>query len=554
MTLENIASFSILVHNPIFSPSTADLGGGDIIQNAGFETAGGGGADVFADWVENTDTGNATITQATATPAPHGGSSYCEIYSVNGGDVNGSVSQDVTVSPGDRYRLTVWSRTSDIFASMQGRWSVYDNTNAAWIVNREGTSLFSSSEWQQSSLFFTVPSGCTSIKIYLYQNIDSDSYVYYDDIKLESILPGSIGVLGNYNNMINSYSHSSSVNVGYDTMSMEIAGDLTLLSDWIEHGLGRHIVVSEASSGVIWEGFVNLVTLTAGGFTMTVGPMVDIINRARIVYNQLDWNTNPPIGGDTVVAQWNDELTSQGRYGILEGLISGGEGTADEMLELVNSLIPEIAWAPSESNISLSSGGRFSASVECLGYGHLLNKYYYTQVFQAGEYNASSKIFDILQRDPNNLFKYGLKSSISENTIQVERYEDGQKTALAILKETANLGDASDNRHVFGVYTNREFIYGAVPETIAYKTRLSDGRIELFGGGFIDPWEVKPGNWIKVNDISIGKFSSSVRSSEDPSLIFIESVVYNSPYSISISSGRASTFRQKLDRLGLGGI
>jgi hypothetical protein len=476
------------------------------------------------------------------------------MYSVAGGDVNGNLTQDVTVEALSRYRITVWSRTSDIFASMQGRWGVYDNTNGAWIIPREGTALFSSGEWQESSLYFTAPSGCVSVKIYLYQNFDSDSYVYYDDVSLEKVQTAGSGLVADYNNMINSYSQSSSVNVGFDTMSMSVTGDLDFLSEWLEHGLARHIVVKEASSGTIWEGFVNKISMTVGGFSITVGPLRNIINRGRIVYNQLDWNTTPPVGGDTVTAQWNDELVSQSRFGILEGTISGGEGTADEMLELVNSLMPEIAWSPSESNFSLSSGGSISANIECLGYGHLLDKYYYTQVFVAGEDNASDKIVSVLNRDPNNLFTYGLASTIRENTIQVGKYEDGTKTALAIMKDIANKGDASDNRHIFSVYENRIFSYDSVPDNIEYRVRATDGRVEKFAGGYIDPWGVRPGNWMQVDDIGIGKLRDSVRPSEDPSLIFIEKVSYTAPYGLSITGGRASTFRQMLDRLGLGGL
>ena len=132
MTLQQEVSFSILVHSPIFSPSLS--GGANPISNSGFETYSG----TFTGWTHDTDSGNVTITQEIATPDPHGGTNYCSMYSVAGGDVNGSLTQDVSVEALLRYRITVWSRTSDIFASMQGRWAVYDNTNGAWIIPREG--------------------------------------------------------------------------------------------------------------------------------------------------------------------------------------------------------------------------------------------------------------------------------------------------------------------------------------------------------------------------------------------------------------------------------
>jgi hypothetical protein len=175
-------------------------------------------------------------------------------------------------------------------------------------------------------------------------------------------------------------------------------------------------------------------------------------------------------------------------------------------------------------------------------------------VFVAGEDNASDKIVSVLNRDPNNLFTYGLASTIRENTIQVGKYEDGTKTALAIMKDIANKGDASDNRHIFSVYENRIFSYDSVPDNIEYRVRATDGRVEKFAGGYIDPWGVRPGNWMQVDDIGIGKLRDSVRPSEDPSLIFIEKVSYTAPYGLSITGGRASTFRQMLDRLGLGGL
>ena len=549
--------FSILVHSPLAvpaaGPGASEAASVNRLSNPGFETAGEGGADVFASWAEQTDSGNATITRGSTTPDPHGGSYYCEIYSVAGGDVEGNVNQDVAVIPGERYRLTVWGRISGIYASMQPRWGVWDNTNSKWIVPREGTSLFSSLEWQQASLYFTVPTGCVSLKVVLYMNINIDSTVYFDDVSLNLLGQGQPSLLADYTNLITSYSHSLSVNVGYDTMSMGIAGDMSFLGEWLENGLGRHIVVVEASSGIVWEGFVNTVTLQAGGFQMSVGPLKNVINRGRIAYNLLDWAVTPAIGGDTVIAQWADELVSQGRYGILEGVISGGEGTSEEMLELLNTLMFEIAWPEGESTYTIASGGDFNATIECLGYGHLLDKYYITNIV-GGEIDASEKIVTILNRNPNNIFLYGPGATIVNNTIQVPAYEDGTKTAFAILKEIANLGDTDDARYIFGVYNDRTVEYGPVPTTYRFMASVSDGRVELATGGFANPWEVRPGNWIKINDIAIGRVTDFVRPSEDPSRVFIEKVAYTAPFSLSITSGRATTFRQKLDRLGLGGM
>jgi len=539
------SAFSISLYNPIFSPSSSDAGL-NLIINPGFESA-------FASWTQDTDSGNVTITQEQTTPDPNSGTDYCQMYSVNGGDVAGNVNQAVTVESEQKYRISFWSRTSDIFATMQGRVAVYDVSNSSWIISREQTGLFASTEWQDSSLFFIAPVGCTSVRLYLYQNIDSDSYVYYDDISLKLVPPGGLSFVAEYNNMVNSYSHTITTNLGFDSMRFQSAGDLPFMEEWLENGLGRHIVVTEPGSGTIWEGFVNSVKMTVGSFTMSVGPLTSIMNRIRIAYNTIDWNTTPPVGGDSVNSQWRDDLLSIGRYGIQEGIISGGEGTAEEMYSLMKTLMPEVAWPSSDSNFRLGGSASVAINVECLGYGHLLDKYYYSQVSIAGEQNASDKVKDVINRNPNNIFRYS-DSSIFENTSQVPVYEDGSKTGLAILKEIAAVGDASDTRNVFAVYEGGLVSYGPIGTKVSFITRLEDGRIEHASGGYASPWAVRPTAWLLISDAFIGRATNFIRPSEDPRMIFIESVSYTAPYGLNITGGRASTFRQKIERLGLGGI
>ena len=157
------------------------------------------------------------------------------------------------------------------------------------------------------------------------------------------------------------------------------------------------------------------------------------------------------------------------------------------------------------------------------------------------------------------MFRYS-ETSVEENTRQVGVFEDGQRTAMAIIKEIVNMGgvdpetEEEDVRFIFGVYRDRQFSYHAIPEEITYITRLTDGRIESAAGGFPSPWTVVPGQWLLVEDVFIGKLSAASRPSEDPKMIFIESVTYNAPYGLSIKGGRSSTFKNRIERLGLGGF
>jgi len=552
MSISADAAFTINVYNPLFSSSY--IGGRNLLTNGSFDTYAGG----FTGWTEDTDSGNVTIAQGTSSPSPQNGTGYCSMYAVNGGAVYGHVYQNVTVTPESYYRLTLWSRISTIYASQQGRVAVYDVSNSQWIISRENSGLFSSLEWQMGSYMFTAPVGCTSIRIYLYQGINATTYVYYDNVRVEELQPGKLTAIGEGNDSINSYQHTTSANMGFDVMSMSTVGDTPFIEEWVESGLARHIEVTESGGGVIWEGFVNKIDVSIGGFKMSIGPLKDMINRAKVTFNQIDWNVTPPVGGDQVTTQWRDDPISMARFGVLEGILTGGEGKTEEMDDLISSLLPEIAWPASESSFSLGGSG-IDLRIECLGYGHLLDKYYYSQQAVAGEQNASSKVKAILLASPNNVFDFS-DASIDKNEEQVGIFEDGQKTAMAILKDISNMGGVSpetgeaDTRFIFGVYKKRIFEYRAVSPRIVYRTRLTDGRIENEAGGFPAPWTIMPGVWMKIDDAFIGKISEYTRPSEDPSKIFIESVTYNAPYGISIRGGRASTFRKRIERLGIGGI
>lgn len=542
MTLPRGYDFSIAVHNPLFSPSVAN--GENLLTNGSFESA-------FTGWTQNTDGGNVTITQESTTPAPQDGSFYCQMYSVAKTGV-GHIYQNVTATPGTRYRLSIWSRIGDIYADMQGRFAVYDVTNGQWIISREPIGSFSEISWYESAFYFTTPSDCSQVRIYLYQSVISSSYVYYDNISLSVVQPGELNIVDEYTSMINSYKHRISTNIGFDSMEFTTTGSQEFIEDWLEDGLGRHIVVSEATAGIIWSGFINQIRARIGGFSITMGPLTNIINRSKIAFNELDWAGLSPVGGDQVSTQWRDNLASIKKYGILEGIISGGDGLFEEMNALLGTILEEVAWPPSESNVSIGGSSGLSLNVECLGYAHLMEKYYYSQVAVAGQQDLSDKIKAVVSRDPNNLIRYS-GGSISPNSLQVGVYEDGTRTGLSIVKELSNLGDGTDTRHVFGVYENRILRYNPVGTDFTYRTQISEGILRDASAGPVQPWAARPSVWILVDDIFVGR-GNIARPSEDPRMIFIESIDYTAPYNLSISGGRANTFKQKIERLGLGGL
>lgn len=321
---------------------------------------------------------------------------------------------------------------------------------------------------------------------------------------------------------------------------------------WLQNGLGRHIDISSHTLTKAWEGFVDRITVEIGGAQITVGPLTNIINRMAVVYQTVQYNTQPPIGGQRARLAAANNTNSQAVYGIQEGTLSGGTGTAAEMAELQSIFLAERAWAETSHAISFGKGQAPTVTIECLGYNELLKKYYYTNTANYGTVNAHTFIQTVLAADPNSL--YSDYSGLESNTIQISEYADEDKPAANLIQDTVARGDASNNRWLFGVYEDRRPIYAVAPTTIEYYLYMRDNGqwIETPDGARVMPWDVRPGKWLFVPDLlPVVPPADSLR--QDVRAVFIESVRYSAPWGLSINGGKTNKADQKLAKLGLGG-
>jgi len=529
----------------------------DFIDNGGFETPGAGGTDVVSSWIEDTDGGNCTFARDTVTYRT--GSASLKITSVNGGDVAGNAYQQVYVTARKRYQLTLYSRVTGDYGDLQGRIAVYDDTNAGWIIPIRGTGAVSQAEWLKVTFSFIAPAGCTSATIYLYQSIAAEGSptpaVWYDDVTLQEKIGLTRAPIPQWNEIsdVETYRHTISTNLGFDSMEISTKASEQFVNDWIEYGLAREVIVRDTTSAMAWQGFVNEISVDFGGVTLTIGPLKDMVNRARLVFKTVSYDLPAPVGGDTLKTQWTDNDMSQLKYGVLEGTITGGEGTVTEMLQALNTIIDYAAWPDMEQNVSITGAPEIRMTIRCLGYAHMLDKYQYIQTGLAGTYNASTKVADILEADPNGIFSQ-YNAYIETNTTAIEKYEDDDKSALEILKEIVAIGDSDYNRWIFGVYDDLFFKYNAAPTTYQYIQRMTDGAVTTTSGAEVKPWEIRPGEWMLLADLFSGRPTITANLREDPRYAFIESVTYAAPYTLTITAGRTSKFKQKIEALGLGGI
>lgn len=350
-----------------------------------------------------------------------------------------------------------------------------------------------------------------------------------------------------------SYSHEIAANGGFLSASFSIPSNRDDAESWID-GLGRHIEVYDETLALVWEGFVNEIEIVMGALTVKRGPLLEVDNKVNVKHQTRTYNTNPPIGGDSVETGFSSDTDSQDLYAIQENIITGGSISTTEGSELQGTYLAEFSFPQTGQELSLGGGGagEISVKLECLGYVHFLKRYYYSQVVTASTINLSAKIEDVLGADPNSIFSTDY-SNLTANALQVSDYEDGDTDAYNIIMSMVGLGDASDNRYVFGIYEDRIAYYSAIPTSYEYEHRLADQgmRVVDLDDNEVRPWNIRPGKWLFISDFLVGRTTESTLRL-DPRMVLIESVRYTAPYSLSITGGKIDKFAQKLARFGLG--
>ena len=181
-----------------------------------------------------------------------------------------------------------------------------------------------------------------------------------------SLLSGA-DYLGNVTKDAGNYTHTISALGGYDSMSFTYTGTLTEVEDWFVKGLGRHIVVYDDGLQVCWEGFVNKMTLSAGSLSITRGPLLDVANRVALVYSTVNTAVTPPIVGARAKTANANDTDSQGQWGILETILSGGGMTATTAAQVRDTYLAENKDPVSSQSISLDQGAAASIKIECAG-------------------------------------------------------------------------------------------------------------------------------------------------------------------------------------------
>jgi hypothetical protein len=353
---------------------------------------------------------------------------------------------------------------------------------------------------------------------------------------------------------LNSWSHTSAADGGYLNARTGISGPQLELEDWIENGLGRHVVLYGPELTPAWEGFVNTVNLTLGGLAYKVGPLINVANYAFAVYSTVDTTVDPPAVGMRATTPATQIDSSVAKYGQLERVISVGGCTAANALQIRDMFLLENSLPEASQSITPGGGNTPALTLELLGYNAWLNTYIYNNV-TTGTVTVYNRIVDVMTTSPSLVYStdYG---QMDANATAIPAYENDDKKAYDVIKGAVALGDPTDfARYTFGVYDDRQAYYKKMPTAVEYVYRLSSGSqaIETTGGARVQPWNVRPAKWLEIPDFLIGRAAGDGNLRDDPRNVFIESVTYTAPFGLTINGGKVSTLKQKMAQLGLGG-
>lgn len=323
---------------------------------------------------------------------------------------------------------------------------------------------------------------------------------------------------------------------------------------WLEEGIGRHVELYGSNTVKIWDGFVDQVEANIGSLTVTRGSLLDTVaNRIYVAYSTVDTSTTPPTVGIRAVTAAANDGTSQGRYGIIERVISVGGATQTAAEQIRDTAILEHAEPATSETDNLENSTAPSVSLTCLGYYHWL-KAYTVDLTTTGEQNASAKILAVLAADPNSFFSTNY-NYITTNAVQVGAYDRDSRVAEAVIKGITALGGTSNERWTFGFGNDRVAHYKAIPTSAIYQRRLAEPeqRVERWATGQrVKPWDVQAGEWIFYSDLLAGRAPATTLRT-DPRYMFIEQAEYSAPWSLTLTGSQVGQLDQIMAQYGLGG-
>lgn len=359
------------------------------------------------------------------------------------------------------------------------------------------------------------------------------------DVSIYASIPSGGGFIGRIGRRIDSYTHTIQSEGGFASASFTMPVSVEEATLFMNMGVGLH-VRSRLAGLPVWEGFVDRIDIAFGGASMSIGPLMDVVNKARTTYS-IHQFAGIGSGGQAVTSFSSDDGAQSGFF-VLEGDIAGGELSGPPEAEAIRDLYLSEYSRP-RVNGDFNPGGEAPiVTFSCLGYYRLFEKYYYLNAVD-NYVEALDKMKDVIDADPNSMFS-SKNGYFEEVGLSVNEYEDWSRTGTDIIFDIMSYGNSLGERTMFGVYEGRSIEFRSVNSDVTYEIELgtNGSSISIGGGSYLHPSLVRPGHWLRNRSTVLPRGENS------GSLVFIETLSFNAPNELSINGGAFDTFTQRLAR------
>lgn len=364
--------------------------------------------------------------------------------------------------------------------------------------------------------------------------------------------------LGSLNLSVQSWRHTIAAFGGFDTAEFTLMESQAALDDWAVNGLGRKIVVSDENLTPMWEGFVDSIILTKGGLSFTYGPLSDIANKIFSIYSGVDTTVFPPVIGARKRSPTFNDVLSQSEWGIWPYILSLA-GVSDSNADLLVAMyMSEHRHAEKTTSFSFG-GGENSLTVKCIGWYQILRYPYNYGISSPALTTITTRLQEIITAQPNPEWLSSDFSNLQDNATPIIAYQSDDQLAIEQIKGYTAMGDATNNRWLFGVYEDRKAYHYPVLNQIDYFIYLNDPEQGVYdrNTALVPAWRLRPGRWAFFADFMPGMGIPDLdHLDEDPRTILIENTNFDVrvPIEFQITGGHNSSYEQKSAKLGLRGV
>lgn len=349
----------------------------------------------------------------------------------------------------------------------------------------------------------------------------------------------NVGFFSNQDRSVLSYSHTKDTSSWFKSANISIRVKRSEISKWMLYGVGLDVVIKNSSSEVIFNGYVN-----------------------KIDVNLIDSTVAFTVGGYVDFLEFPYENTGATTYTTREKIIDVLEAEPNTIFSTEYSFIETNTLSVFEEETNNNSGQQIIKSLASLGGDSNNNRRIYgikeDRTFFIEELPTT---VTYLASSPTSVSVGPLTDIVNQSKTNYKDFVTGEKEETSIANDTISQGK-------YGIFTQaisggevsqgnaesiRDTYINENSEPATSQVISGDIEIKKLSGGTFDPWDILPGRWLQFT--SLGPDMDSFSDfRQDIKLMFIESVNFSLPRTISLTGIKVSTLEQRLAKLGLGSI